>query len=144
MSAAPQAAELAEQGGPRVTELGMLSIGLVASGVIWLAAYLPKRAPLAPAIVLAVAAIAVLALNVALIARRPHFARWRFKQVAGWMLLVYLVVAGMLAFTFLYDHTAGAPLALLLVLLATFTLNVPVLVGYTVARYELHEQRPEG
>jgi len=37
---------------PRVTELGMLSIGLVAAGVIYLAAYLPRRAPLAPAMIL--------------------------------------------------------------------------------------------
>jgi hypothetical protein len=122
----------------------MLSIGLVAAGVIYLAAYLPKRAPLAPAIVLAVAAIAVLAANVALITRVPRFAWWRFKQVAGWTLLAYLVVAGMLAFTFLYDHTAGAPLALLLVLLSTFTCNVPVLVGYTVARYEDEPHPPAG
>lgn len=122
--------------GPRVSELGMLSIGLVASGVIYLAAYLPRRAPLVPAIVLLVAAAAVLALNVALIARRPGFAWWRFRQVAGWMLLVYLVVAGMLEFTFLYDHTHGAVLALMTMFLALFMLNVPVLAGYTVARFE--------
>ncbi|HLY85453.1 MAG TPA: hypothetical protein VKO84_02915 [Gaiellaceae bacterium] len=122
--------------GPRVTELGMLSIGLVAAGVIYLAAYLPKRAPLLPAVILLAGAVAVLAVNVVLILRRPGFARWRFRQVAGWMLLVYLVVAGMLEFTFLRDHTHGAILVLLTFLLATFTLNVPVLAGYTVARFE--------
>jgi hypothetical protein len=122
--------------GPRVTELGMLSIGLVAAGVIYLAAYLPRRAPLLPAVILLAAAVAVLALNVFLILRRPGFALWRFRQVAGWMLLVYLVVAGMLEFTFLRDHTHGAILVLMTCLLATFTLNVPVLAGYTVARFE--------
>ncbi|HET7568489.1 MAG TPA: hypothetical protein VFJ91_10885 [Gaiellaceae bacterium] len=122
--------------GPPVTQLGMLSIGLVAAGVIDLAAYLPKRAPLLPPTILLVAALAVLAANVALILRRPGFARRRFRQVVGWMLLVYLVVAGMLEFTFLRDHTHGAVLALMTALLATFTLNVPVLAGYTVARFE--------
>jgi hypothetical protein len=122
--------------GPRVTELGMLSIALVAAGVIDLAAYMPRRAPLLPPVLLLAAAVAVLAVNVGLILRRPGFAQWRFRQVAGWMLLVYLVVAGMLEFTFLRDHTHGAVLALMTLLLATFTLNVPVLAAYTVARFE--------
>jgi len=121
---------------PRVTELGMLSIGLVAAGVIYLAAYLPRRAPLAPAMILLACAAGVLATNALLLARRPGFAWWRFRQVAGWMLLVYLVVAGMLEFTFLYDHTHGAVLVLMTLLLAVFTLNVPLLSAWTVARFE--------
>lgn len=129
-----------EFSGPRVTELGMLSIGLVAAGVIDLAAYLPKRAPLLPPVLLLAAAAAVLAVNLALILRTPGFARRRFNQVAGWMLLVYLVVAGMLEFTFLRDHTHGAVLAVMTLLLATFMANVPVLAAYTVARFEV---RPE-
>ena len=122
--------------GPPVTELGMLSIGLVAAGVIYLAAYLPKRAPLLPPVILLACALAVLAVNVILILRRPGFAQWRFRQVVGWMLLVYVVVAGMLEFTFLRDHTHGAVLVVMTFLLVTFTLNVPVLAGYTVARFE--------
>jgi hypothetical protein len=124
------------QSEPRVTELGMLSIGFVAAGVIYLAAYLPRRAPLAPAAVLLGLAALVLATNVLLLARRPGFAWWRFRQVAGWMLLVYLVVAGMLEFTFLYDHTHGAVLVLMTLLLTVFTLNVPLLSAWTVARFE--------
>jgi hypothetical protein len=121
---------------PRVTELGMLSIGLVAAGVIDLAAYLPRRAPLlAPSLLLAAAA-AVLAANLVQVARRPGFAWRRFVQVAGWTLVAYLVIAGMLEYTFLYDRTRGGVLAVMTGLLAVFTLNVPLLVGYTVARYE--------
>ena len=121
---------------PRVTELGMASIGLVAAGVIYLAAYLPKRAPLAPASALLALAAAVLLVNVLLLTRQPNFAWRRFRQVAGWMTLVYLVVAGMLEFTFLYDHTRGPVLAIMTMLLAVFTLNVPLLSGWTVARFE--------
>ena len=120
----------------RVTELGMLSIGFVAAGVIDLAAYLPRRAPLLPpAIFLALAGTA-LAANLVLLSRQPGFAWWRFRQVAGWMTLVYLVVAGMLEFTFVYDHTHGPVLVLMTLLLAIFTLNVPLLSGWTVARFE--------
>lgn len=125
-----------ETTGPKVTELGMLSIALVAGGVIYLASYLPRRAPLAPAVILLAAAAAVLAVNVALLARQRGFAWWRFGQVARWMLLAYLVVAGMLEFTFVYDHTRGALLAVMTLLLATFMLNVPLLAAYTVARFE--------
>lgn len=121
---------------PRVTELGMLSIAFVAAGVIYLAAYLPRHAPLAPAVVFLALAAAVLAANVLLLAQQPRFAWWRFRQVAGWMVLVYLVVAGMLEFTFVYDHTRGAVLAVMTLLLAIFTLNVPLLSGWTVARFE--------
>jgi hypothetical protein len=122
--------------GLRVTELGMASIGLVAAGVIYLAAYLPRHAPLGPAIGVLVAAVLVLAVNAALLARQPRFAWWRFRQVFGWMLLVYLVVAGMIEYAFVYDHTRGAVLVVMTCLLATFTLNVPLISGYTVARYE--------
>jgi hypothetical protein len=129
---------------PRVTELGMLSIGLVAAGVIYLAAYLPRRAPIVPAIVLLVLAGAVLVANIVLLSRRPRFAWWRFRQVAAWMLLVYLVVAGMLEFTFVYDHTHGAVLVVMTLLLAVFTLNVPLLSGWTVARFETGPEAPLG
>lgn len=128
---------LPERPGPKVTELGMLSIGLVASGVIYLAAYLPRRAPLVPAVALLAAAVAVLGVNVVLLARQPGFAWGRFGQVARWMLLAYVVVAGMLEYTFVYDHTHGAVLAVMTLLLATFTLNVPLLAAYTVARFEV-------
>jgi hypothetical protein len=130
---APLAARPAE---PRVTELGMASIALVAAGVIYLAAHLPRHASLAPAVALLAAAAALLAVNVVFLARRPAFAWTRFRQVAGWMLLVYAVIAGMIEYAFVYDHTRGATLLVMTLLLAVFTLNVPLIAGFTVARFE--------
>ncbi len=130
------AAEGAAPSQPKVTELGMLSIGLVAAGVIYLAASLPRHAALGPAVALLAAAVAVLALNLALLARRPGFAWWRFRLVAGWMLLVYLLISGMIEYAFVYDHTRGAVLLVITLLLATFTLNVPLIAAFTVARFE--------
>jgi hypothetical protein len=52
------------------------------------------------------------------------------------MLLVYLVVAGMIEYAFVHDGTSGAVLAVMTCLLGTFTLNVPLISAYTVARYE--------
>ena len=124
-----------ERRDPRVTELGMVTIALVASGVIYLAAYLPRRAPLAPAIVLAAAAAAVLLANMLLLARQREFAWSRFFQVARWALLAYVVIAGMIEYAFLYDHTRGSVLAVMTLLLVTFTLDVPILIAFTVARF---------
>lgn len=121
---------------PPVTELGMLSIGLVAAGVIYLAAYLPRHAPLGPAVGLLVAAAAVFGGNLVLLARQPGFAWSRFGQVARPLLLAYFVIAGMIEFAFLYDHTHGAVLAVMTALLALFMLNVPVIAGFTVAWYD--------
>ena len=123
-------------GMPKVTELGMVSIGLVAGGIIYLAAYLPDHAPLGPAIALLVLAVLVFAANAIWLSKVPDFAWSRFKQVYGWMLLIYAVIAGMIEYAFVYDHTRGAILVVMTCLLATFVVNVPLISGFTVARYE--------
>lgn len=38
-------------------------------------------------------------------------------------------------FAFVRDHTRGAPLALVIVMLVIFALDVPVVIAFTVARY---------
>ena len=121
---------------PPVTALGMVAIGFVAAGVSYLAAYLPKHAPLGPAIACLVLAVAVLVASIVLISREPNFAWRRFFQVAGWTLLAYLVIAGMIEYAFVYDQTRGAVLAVMTLMLLTFTLTVPVLLGFTVARFQ--------
>jgi O-antigen/teichoic acid export membrane protein len=126
----------AEPRRPPVTLLGALTIVFVAAGVSYTAAYLPRHAPLAPAIALLAAAAATLAASAFLVARERDFARWRFAQVAGWSLLAYVVIAGMIEYAFLYDHTRGSTLAVLTLFLITFTLNVPLIIGFTVARFE--------
>ncbi len=51
-------------------------------------------------------------------------------------LLAYIVIAGMLEYTFIYDHTRGSLLAVMTLMLVTFTLNVPILLAFTVARFQ--------
>jgi len=120
----------------------MATIALVAAGVIYLAAYLPRHAPLGPAIGLLVAAAAVLVANYGLVSRQPGFAWWRFRQVAAWTLLAYVVIGGTIEYAFIYDHTRGAVLAVMSLLLLTFVLDVPILVAFTVARFEERTQAP--
>ena len=121
---------------PPVTALGAASIAFVAAGVIVLAAYLPKHAPLAVPLACAACATLLLVANGVLLARVETFAWWRFFQVMRWGLLAYLVVSGMLEYTFLYDHTRGAVLALMTWMLVLFMTNVPLLMAFTVARHQ--------
>ena len=121
---------------PPVTTLWMLSIALIAGGVSYLAAYLPKRAPLAPAVGLLAAAAVVLVAGVVLLARQRDFAWRRFFQVGGWTLLAYVVIAGMIEYAFVYDHTRGAVLVVMTLMLVVFLLAPPLLVAFTVARFQ--------
>ncbi|HVW90124.1 MAG TPA: hypothetical protein VHC01_11720 [Gaiellaceae bacterium] len=121
---------------PPVTEVGAASLIAIVVGVIFNASYLPKHAPTGAAVaILCVAAAFVLA-NLVLLARIDDFAWWRFRQVGGWALLAYVVIAGMIEYAFVYDHVRGAQLAILTALLALFMLNVPILIAFTVARYQ--------
>ena len=121
---------------PPVTEIGAASMVCIVVGVIWLAAYLPKRAPLGVAIGALAAAASLTALNAILLSRVRGFAWGRFFQVGRWAALAYLVIAGMLEYTFVYDHTRGVLLALMSAMLVLFTANVPLLMAFTVARFE--------
>ncbi|MGE5275216.1 MAG: hypothetical protein ACM3QU_15820 [Verrucomicrobiota bacterium] len=119
-----------------MTALGMVAIAFVAGGVSYVAAYLPKHAPLGPAIACLVVAVAVLVAAIVLLAREREFAWGRFFQVARWTLLAYIVIAGMIEYAIVYDQTRGPVLVVMTLLLLTFTLTVPVLLGFTVARFQ--------
>ncbi|HUY29693.1 MAG TPA: hypothetical protein VMV02_01710 [Acidimicrobiales bacterium] len=121
---------------PPVTELAIATLALVVAGGVYMAAHIPGRVPLGPAVGLAAAALAVLVVNVAMLSRVSDFAWPTFTRVAGWTLLAYLVIAGMLEYVFVYDHTPGRVLALLSGMLAVFAVNVPLVLGFTVARYQ--------
>ena len=132
----PEQKAWADRKVPPVTTLWMLSIALIAGGVSYLASYLPKRAPLAPAVGLLAAAAVVLVAGVVLLARQRDFAWRRFFQVGGWTLLAYVVIAGMIEYAFVYDHTRGSVLVVMTLMLVVFGLAPPLLVAFTVARFQ--------
>lgn len=121
---------------PPVTEVGAASMVAVAVGVIYNASYLPKHAQTSVAVAILVLAAALQLLNAFLLARLRDFAWARFRQVGGWALLAYAVIVGMIEYAFVYDHTRGTQLVILTLMLALFMLNVPVLIAFTVARYQ--------
>jgi hypothetical protein len=121
---------------PPITEIGAASMIAIAVGVIYNASYLPKHAQTGVALAILAVAAALQIVNAFLLSRIENFAWGRFKQVAGWSLIAYAIIAGMIEFAFVFDHTRGTQLAVLTAMLALFMLNVPVLIAFTVARYQ--------
>jgi peptidoglycan/LPS O-acetylase OafA/YrhL len=120
---------------PPVTQLGMLSLAFIVAGGIYLSAHLPDHVPLGPAWALLAASVLVLAVNIVGLLRVRDFAWNRFVEVGKWSLLAYLVIAGMILYVFLRNSVSGGTLVVLTLSLAVFAVHVPMLVGFTVARY---------
>jgi hypothetical protein len=121
---------------PPVTQLGMLSLSLIVAAVIYLSAHLPKHVSLGPAIALLAASAVLLIGNVVALWRTKGFAWGRFIGVARWALLAYAIVAALIEYVFLRNNTSGGPLIVLTLSLLVFALTVPVLIAFTVARYD--------
>ncbi|MEO7042254.1 MAG: hypothetical protein ABI035_08340 [Gemmatimonadaceae bacterium] len=121
---------------PPVTQLGMASLALIVAGGIYLASYLPRQVPLMPAIILLTASAVLLVVNLLSLRRVPNFAWRRFVTVGKWALLAYTVTAGLIEFAFLRDGMSGAPLVVLTLSIVVYAVHVPVLIAFTVARYD--------
>jgi hypothetical protein len=134
---------MSEQRLPPVTQLGMASLALIVAGGIYLASHIPAHVPLGPAIALLSASALLLCINLALLARVPGFAWDRFFAVAKWALLAYVIIAGLIEYAFLRNHLSGGPLVVLTLSLVVFAVHVPVLIGFTVARYATAEGATE-
>ena len=126
---------MSERKFPPVTELAMVSLSLIVIGGIYLSAHLPRHVPLGPAVALLAASVLVLAANIFALSRVKDFNWPRFFEVGKWSLLAYVAIAGMILYVFLQDHVSGGTLVVLALSLAVFAVHVPMLVGFTVARY---------
>jgi hypothetical protein len=132
---------MSEERLPPVTQLAMASMALIVAGGIYLSAHLPRHVPLGPAVALLAASGVLLAANALALSRVRDFAWERFFQVGRWSLLGYLVISGMIEYVFIRDHVGGGSLVVLTLSLAVFAVHVPMLVGFTVARYDEREDR---
>jgi hypothetical protein len=120
---------------PPVAELTTVSLAVVVVGGILLASYVPRRPPLGLPTALAGIGAALLLASVFLLSRLRDFAWDRFFVVFRWALLAYTISAAMIGFAFIRDHTRGGPLALVVLMLVIFAVDVPVIIAFTVARY---------
>jgi hypothetical protein len=110
-------------------------MALIIVGGITLASRLPHPAPLPLLIALLAAAAVLVLIDAVLLARLRDFAWPLFFQVAGWSLLAYSVMYGILEFTFVYDHVTGSTLAVMTLMLVVIAIDIPLLFGFSVARY---------
>ena len=124
---------------PPFTQVGMASLALIVAGGIYLSSHLPEHVPLAPAVILLVLSVCLLAANLASLRRVRDFAWARFFQVARWALLAYLFTAAMIEYAFLRDHLSGGPLVILTLSLLVYAVQVPTLIAFTVARFDSSE-----
>jgi hypothetical protein len=91
--------------------------------------------PLGPPAVLLAASALLLAGNALALARIREFNWPVFFGVARWALLAYVVIAGMLEYIFVNDGTRGGELLVLSLSLVVYAIHIPLLIGFTVARY---------
>ena len=124
---------------PPVTQLGVLSMALIVAGGISIAARLPGHVPLGPPAALLAASALVLVGNLIALSRTPDFNWEAFFAVARWALLAYCVIAAMLEYVFVKDGTRGGVLVVLTLSLLVYAVHVPLLIGFTVARYQPRE-----
>lgn len=132
----PHAAPDAERAMPPAATLAMATLAFVIAAGIYLAAHLPRPAPQGPAITLIAIGGVLLVVNAAIMSRIRPFAWTVFWRVFGWTLLAYGCIGGVLAFIFFFDHTRGAMLAEMTASLVVFSLDIPLLLAFSVARYQ--------
>ena len=128
---------------PPVTEVAIASMALIVIGGIWIASHLPHHVPLGPAVALLAASAALIAVNVVSLRRVRGFNWGVFFLVAKWAALAYAITAGMLEYVFVKDGTSGGQLVVLTLSLVVYAIHVPLLIGFTVARYQPVDERSE-
>ena len=121
---------------PPDTEVAIASMALIVIGGIWIASHLPHHVPLAPAVALLAASALLVAFNVVSLRRVAGFNWGLFFVVARWAGLAYAITAGMLEYVFVKDGTSGGQLVVLTLSLVVYAIHVPLLIGFTVARYQ--------
>ena len=114
--------------------IGSIVCAFLAVGII--AAYLPQAVPLMwPMVFLGVSG-ALLVAALILLARLRHFAWSLFFAVARWIIVLTAVFVAMTVFVFVVDGTDGLTLTVMAIVLILTAINVPILVGFSVARHE--------
>ncbi len=121
---------------PPVTQVAIASMALIVAGGIWIASHLPHHVPLGPAVALLAASAALVVVNVVSLLRVPGFNWPAFFLVARWAGLAYAITAGILLWVFVKDGTSGGQLVVITLSLVVYAIHVPLLIGFTVARYQ--------
>ncbi|MCL4508628.1 MAG: hypothetical protein M1296_03770 [Chloroflexi bacterium] len=114
--------------------IGSIVCSFLAIGII--AAYLPQAVPLVWPLAFLAASGVLLATAIVCLLRLRQFAWPLFFAVARWILVLTAVFVVLSVYVFTVDGTNGVTLTVLAIVLVLTALNVPILVGFSVARHE--------
>ncbi|MGH9043554.1 MAG: hypothetical protein ACRDVP_01720 [Acidimicrobiales bacterium] len=120
---------------PPVAEIAVVSICLMLIGGVYQASELPHKFNLTLPVVLVSLGGVLTVADMVIMSRIRPFAWPTFFLVLKWALLGYLILAGILVFTFIRDHTPGSTMAVLIATLFVFAVDVPTILAFTVARF---------
>lgn len=121
---------------PPVVPVAMVALALAVTGGIFLAANALQDPSLALPATLEIAAIVLEIVAYVMAARIRPFAWDRFRQVYLWAFLAYAIQGGMIEFSFINNDTPNDPLVWLTLGIVAFVTLVPLMIAFTVARYQ--------
>jgi hypothetical protein len=115
------------------------TIGSIVSAFLavgFIASYLPRPAPMAWPVGFLIASGLLWVAGLALLLRLQRFAWSLFFAVARWISVLTVLFAGMAVYVFIADGTSGGTLAVMVTVLVLAAINIPIVVGFSVARHE--------
>lgn len=121
---------------PPVAELCVATMILVVIGGTYIAAHIPRNVPLTLPTILVAAAFALMAANIVLLARVKAFAWGAFWLVFTRSLAGYGVISGLLVYVFVRGDIPGDVIGFLAASLVVYAIDIPLLLGFSVARYQ--------
>jgi hypothetical protein len=125
-----------EQKFPPINQLCLASLTFIIIDGIYIAAHLPNL----PSMLIVTTLLGlggVLALFAAIWLSQIKNLAWdKFFKVFRWVILEYVVEAGMLEYIFIYDHVRGQMLVILTLALILFAIDIPIIMSFTAARFQ--------
>ncbi len=129
---------------PPIVQLAAASLAAAVIGGIYMASYFPSRPPLGVPIALLVVGLLLLGTALIMLVRIRDFGWRSFRIVGSWTLLAYVIQAGMIGYAFVHNGASGSPLVVIILLLIIFAVSVPLMISFTVGRYQPQGQRRVG
>lgn len=136
-AAAPGTLRPFERSLPPVTGLGMAALACAVVGGVIVAAQVGMDDPslVVPAVFVAAGLLLEVVAVVALVSIRP-FAWDRFRLVFSVGLAAYVLQSGIIAWAFVINDVPAGPMTILSLGLVVFATIVPVMLAFTVARFQ--------
>ncbi|MBS1838705.1 MAG: hypothetical protein JST64_13515 [Actinobacteria bacterium] len=125
-----------ERAFPPVVQVSMVGLALAVVAGVLLASQVASDPSLVVPTAMVVAAVLLELVAVVMVVTIRPFAWTRFAQVFLWTFLAYVVQAGMIEFSFIRNDVPIAPLVVLTVGIVVFATIVPLMIAFTVARYQ--------